>query len=372
MRIMIYFYYGPDEYSLGEAVQRLLRAAVPAETADLNITRMAADEVTLDGLRFACESLPFLADRRAVVVDHVFARLAARRQRERPDPPDAGRDSRLGGRRDGAQKGSGNNRQDRKERSAEREPALASEIARYLPNVPANALLVFVEGDAPPKSGTLAKALEQARVKQQYFPVLAGSALARWIKERTKEAGGALTDSAAQMLATYIGGDLRLLANEIKKLTTYAGPGRTVDVPEVQLLVSQTGEANVFHFVDAIGLRDPKRALVTLHTLLEHGERPERILGMVARQVRLLLQAKDLIQRGEPPAAVGQALGLPPFPLRKISEQVRLFPLTRLERMHRHVLETDVHIKTGQQEASLALEMLVAELASEAPVGSGS
>ena len=36
------------------------------------------------------------------------------------------------------------------------------------------------------------------------------------------------------------------------------------------------------------------------------------------------------------------------------------------EAMHRRVLETDVAIKTGQQEPTLALELLVTELAGEA------
>ncbi|HEX2185260.1 MAG TPA: hypothetical protein VHN78_07125, partial [Chloroflexota bacterium] len=95
-------------------------------------------------------------------------------------------------------------------------------------------------------------------------------------------------------------------------------------------------------------------------------ERPERILAMVTRQVRLLLQAKDLTQQGEAPEAIGRALGLSPFPLRKVLEQVRHFSAPTLHAMHRRALEADLHLKTGQQEAVLALELLVAELASAA------
>ena len=333
---MIYLYSGPDSYSIQEAAQRLLRAAVPDEAADLNITRLAGSEVTLDALRFACEALPFLADRRAVVVEGLLGRLAGRRAKD----PDEG--------------------------PREREPKLAADLAGYLPNVPPNTLLVLVEADAPPKTGPLGKALEQAGVKQQFFPILAGMPLVRWIKERAKACESAITDRAADLLATFIGGDLRLLSQEVRKLATYVGPGQAIDVEHVQLLVSQAAEANVFEFVDAIALGNRRRALTSLHVLLEQGERPERMMGMVSRQVRLLLQAKDLTQRGESAEGVGRALGLSPFPLRKILEQIRLVALPRLEAMHRRVLETDVAIKTGAQEPAVALELLVAELSGEA------
>ena len=319
---MIYFLAGPDDYSIRETVRKLLRAALPEDTAEMNTTRLAAGDVTLDALRFACEAMPFLADRRAVVVEHLF--------------------------------------------SASKQGQVAKDVAAYLPRVPENTLLIFVEPEAPPKSGPIAKALGEAQVKQQFFPVLAGPPLQRWIAARAKDEGANITAPAAEALASFAGGDLRTLANEIKKLATYAGPGRTIDAPDVHLLVHQAHEANVFELVDALAQGNRSRALSALHVLFEQGERPERILGMVARQVRLLLQGKDAVGRGEAPDAVGRLLGLSPFPARKVLDQVRLFSLSQLLAMHRRVLETDLQIKTGRLEPALALELLVAEFASEA------
>lgn len=340
---MIFLYYGPDSFSIQEAVERQLRAALPAEMADMNLTRMAAEEVTVDALRFACEAMPFLADRRAVVVQGLFHKLTTRRQR--------------GGQERSAEASA---------QSGEREPKLVTEIAGYLPFVPENTLLILVEPDAPPKTGPLAKAIEAAMVKQQPFPLLSGTPLVRWIKERVRAGGGQMSERAVNLLATYCGGDLRALSHEIQKLMTYAGPGHLVDVAEVELLVSQVSEGNIFAFVDAIGTGNRKQALTYLHVLMEQGERPERIMGMVARQVRLLLQAKDLTARRAAPDELARQLGLAPYPLRKITEQVRLFTLPVLELMHARVLEADLQIKTGLVDPDLALELLVAELAARA------
>src|SRR4051812_3856031 len=189
--------------------------------ADMNTPRLAAGDVTLDALRFACEAMPFLADRRAVVVEQLF--------------------------------------------SSAKQAQVAKDVAAYLPNVPENTLLIFVESEAPSKTGPIARALGAGQVKQQLFPTLAGPPLQRWIMVRAKDEGAALTDRAAEALASFAGGDLRALANEIKKLVTYAGPGRTIDVPDVQLLVHQVHEANMFELVDAQAQGNRSRALVALH-----------------------------------------------------------------------------------------------------------
>src|SRR5688500_14218820 len=191
---MIFLYHGPDEFSIREAVQKQLKAALPAETADLNLSRLAGDQVTADALRFACEAAPFLADRRAVVVERFFS---------------------------------------------QKKTTHTDAVAAYLPTVPANTLLLFVEGEAPPKTGPVARALEAAKVKLQYFGPLTGAALVRWIKDRAKELGGQFSDPAAQLLATFVGGDLRTVANEVDKLVTYAGPGKAVEADHVRLLVNQ-------------------------------------------------------------------------------------------------------------------------------------
>jgi DNA polymerase-3 subunit delta len=337
---MIYYLGGPDDFSLRLAVQRLLHGALPADTADLNLTRLSGTEVTLDALRFACEAAPFLADRRAVVVDGAFAR-AAKRESARAAAP-------------------------ARRETPKRDASLVADIAAYLPDVPPNTLLIFVEPDAVPRTGPLAKALEAVGARVQFFPVLSGMPLVRWIKDRARTVGAGISDPAAELLATYAGGDLRVVANELDKLATYVGPGQPVDVSDVEALVGQVSEASIFDCVDAIGQGNRALALSSLHVLVEHGERPERILALVGRQVRLLLQAKDLTLRGEGPDGVGRALGLSPFPLRKILDQLRLFEVEQLETMLRRVLEADVQIKTGELESRLALELLIAELSAYA------
>ena len=315
---MIYLYHGPDEFSIREAVRKQLKAALPADTADLNLTRMAGDQVTPDALRFACEAAPFLADRRAVVVDRFFS---------------------------------------------QKKTTHTDAVAAYLPNVPANTLLLIVEGDAPPKTGPVAKALAAAEVKQQYFGPLTGAALVRWIKERAKQAGGQFSDQAAQLLASFVGGgDLRVVSNEVEKLVAYAGPGKAVEAEHVRELVTQAAETNLFALVDAVAQGQLKPALRSLQLLVEGGARAPYVVGMVGRQVRMVLQARDALERGLNQAEAGKLMGASGFPVQKAMGQARAFTRGQLELMHRRVLEADVAVKTGRLSDEVSMELLVTDL----------
>ena len=64
---MIYLLYGPDELVRTEALAKL-KAGVPADLADLNMATLDGRRLKLDALIAACEALPFLADRRMVIV----------------------------------------------------------------------------------------------------------------------------------------------------------------------------------------------------------------------------------------------------------------------------------------------------------------
>ena len=341
-----------------EATARLVAAAVPGDLADLNVTRLAGGEVTLEALRFACEAVPFLADRRAVVVDGLFARLASRRGRSTSG--DATREAISAAPMDGAAVVPAGGPAAKRN---ERESRLGTEIGAYLPQIPPPTLVVFVEREAPPKAGPLAKGLGEAKARITGFEELRGSELLRWIVERAKQGGAKLSDRAAGALVRFVGGDLRAQSLEIAKLAAYAGPGRTVELDDVLQLVHQNNEANVLELVDAVGQGNTRRAMRALRVLLDQGERPERILAMIARQVRLLLQVKDAVERGQRADSLGPTLGLAPFPLGKLLEQVPRLTLRRLEAMHRRVLHTDLAIKTGLQEPALALELLAFELA---------
>lgn len=316
-----YIFHGSDEFTRSEAVASLRRRM--GELGELNTVYLDGRTVTLEELRRAGETMPFLADRRLVLVTGLLTRLGRGKER-------------------GLQEG----------------------LLRLLQTLPETTRLVFIEDGSLPADHPVLKyaaGREEALVRQFEPPPL--EALPDWIQKRARLHGGEIARPAAVHLAQVIGpGDLRLLDGEILKLVTYAGPGRAVTADDVAQLVPYVQQAVVFDLVDALGRREGRQAAILLHRLLDAGENPMAILGMVVRQFRLLIMVKDLAGRGENPASSAQRLSLHPFVARKLHTQSANFTPAQLERIYRYLLDLDRAIKTGEITPEAALDLLLAGL----------
>jgi DNA polymerase-3 subunit delta len=113
--------------------------------------------------------------------------------------------------------------------------------------------------------------------------------------------------------------------------------------------------------VDAVGQRRGPQAMRELRKLLEK-EDPLYVLGMIVRQFRLMLLARELLDARATEADISQALGLHPFPTSKVCAQARPYALPTLEHLYRRLLDYDAEIKTGRVDPMTALDTVVASL----------
>jgi len=322
---MFYLFHGEDEFSRAEAVQKLKkRMGGDSAMADLNTTVLDGHKITLGELRHACDTIPFLTDRRLVIVEGLLGALPAQ------------------GKRTGKK--------------------ILDELVAYLPHLPPTTRLILVEHRRiSQKHPVYQLALAEKCGHIQEFVPPRQNALPRWITKRAERHGGQITPQAARELAAFVGNDLRLLDQEIAKLVAYTGGERPISVDDVHLLVSYAQEANVFHMVDALGRRDGRTAMRLLHQLL-NSQKPLSLLGMIVRQFRILVQVKELSERGLGQREIADKLKLHSFVVGKGLHQAQNFSMAQLEAVYDKLVETDVAIKTGRLDPVLALDLLVAGL----------
>lgn len=325
---MYYVLHGDDEFTRSEAIADLkARLGEPAMAA-INTTVLDGRSLSISELIHACDAIPFMGDRRLVIVENLLQRF----------------DPRKGGRSEADQK-------------------LVDALRDYLPQVPETTRLVFVESKRLHGNNPILKQAHQdphAYVRE--FDMPRHGAVGRWIVRRVEERGGKIESGAVMVLSAYGGNDLRLLDQEIEKLLIYAGD-RPITEADVRRLVPAATESDIFAMVDALGHRDRRQAVARLHELLEAGEPPTYLLYMITRQFRILTQVKELAGQGMHQAAIQSRLGLHPFVVKKALAQARNFSLEQLNAIYRKILETDEAIKRGRLEPELALDMLVVELA---------
>ena len=331
---MVYLLYGDDAFSIQEALASMKEAVRPPDLRDVNTAVFDGDQVSFGLLVATCDTVPFLAEKRLVVVKGLLTLF------ERSVPPRART-------RAGARTG----------------PAIAQwqELPRYLSKVPETTDLVFVDGHLSGTNPLLASI--RPHVTARTFPLPDPSQLRQWMLRRAKAEGIQIEPMAVDALAEAVGANLAVLAVELQKLAVYRW-GQAVRHEDVQEMVSYAKEANIFAAVDSMMEGRLDVAIRLVHQLLRAGRPPGYVLTMMARQVRLLILAKELRAQGVPPAEQGKRLGLSGYPLRKTLDQERRFTAQRLAEIHRKLLEADVGIKTTSVDEGLTLDVLVAEVSS--------
>lgn len=318
---MIYLFHGPGELERSEALAAL-KARIPPDLAELNVSTLEGRRLKLDALVAACEAFPFIAERRLVVVHDLLKQQKAGPERE--------------------------------------------QVRDYLERVPDTCDLVFVEREDVDKRNAIFTALkkmaDKGRAEVREFVPRQGAALTAWIGERSAQLDVHIDGAASQRLVDFVGTEGRALLNELRKLASYAGRGGRITVEAVDLLVQDGQEQNLFAFIDELSARRRGAALRALRRLLDDGQPATYILFMIARQVRLLLSVKELAEQRVRPDDIAQRLGQRPFVVRKALDQARGFSDAELAAFHDRVLALDHASKTGRMDAEAGLEVLVVEL----------
>ncbi len=327
---MFYVLHGDDTFTRSEELRGLQAKMGDPGMAELNTALLDGRSVTWEELRQHCDSLPFLSDRRLVIVTGLLTRLA--------------------------QRGTGSDEQ-----------AFLDRLLEHLPDLAPTTRLVFLEDRALPDGHPI---LELARSQEEgyerVFAVPSGSALTRWVYQRVRQEGGQIDSEAAQALCAFVGHDLYRLHHEIQKLVSYTDAERPITEDDVQTLTPQARQASIFDLVDALGRRNGEQAARIYHDLLTVGEHALGILGMITRQFRLLIQVKELAPQLPTVSAIARELHQNPYPIRKVLAQSHNYSLEQLRAIYHRLLDVDVAIKTGQTEATLALDALIAGLSGRA------
>jgi len=321
---LLYILFGADDFSLRGRLEELKREWGDEESLSINTTLFEARQLTLPQLTNACDAVPFLGENRLVIVEGLLSRFE---QKAGGRYPEIGEWGALGD---------------------------------YAPKLPPTTQLILIDGKIA-KDNPLLKRLAPIS-KVQEFPLLKGTRLQQWIHSQVAECGGGISPRAVKLLTELAGENLWILTNEIEKLYLYA-KGRRIEEEDVQQVTSYAREANVFAMVDAVVERRVPTAMQLLHQLLAEGMAPPYLLFMLTRQLRLMVQAKELSAQKLSLMEKQEQLGLSPsYPIDKLLRQTASYSMPRLVEVYRKLLETDIAIKTGKWKDELALDLLLAEV----------
>jgi DNA polymerase-3 subunit delta len=176
-----------------------------------------------------------------------------------------------------------------------------------------------------------------------------------WVQHRLRAAFATpVSPTVAEALLATIGYDYGSLTQGVRNLRLYVGekPPTTADVTAC----NAKGGASVFDLLEALRLGVTQKTLGLLRELLDAGEEPVAMIGLISSQWRLYLQILDGLQRKQSFAAMAKAIGRQPYYLEKLSGEVRRgYSVDKLISGLSLLHAADVAIKSGKQGAKEAL-----------------
>jgi DNA polymerase-3 subunit delta len=190
--------------------------------------------------------------------------------------------------------------------------------------------------------------------------------LGPFIAREAKTRGLAIDSDAAEALANAAGPDLGRLMQALEQLEIYAGNGGRISRAQIEDLVPESRERNVFELTKAIGTGDARRALQLVTNMLRNREPPLRIQAMLLRQLRQTWRAKELMAANLPRAELAAAVGLPPFFLDDVLVPARRLSVAALRRSFERLYQADRAFKSSRVDPDVQLTRLVRQLAEEA------
>jgi DNA polymerase-3 subunit delta len=324
----VYLLYGTETFLAEEFIALARKEMIDPAYADLNTSHYDCTETAVPEILQDAETLPFLAEHRLVVASQAYFLTGAKPAAKVEPEPDA--------------------------------------LLAYLENPPSySSLILQVETDKLDERKKLVKALQQKAVAIPFQP-LRDADLYAWIERRARKYQALIERPQAIKLVERVGAELRLLDKELEKMALYAGNQGAVITDEViELLASRTLEQDVFALVEEVVTGRLENAFRTLYDCLKTGEEPIKLLALLARQFRLLLQVKVWAPRGYSQQQLAGMLKAHPFVVKKALEHARHFSEASLRRLLAALGEEDYRMKSGQVDKRLAIELFITRVAEE-------
>ncbi len=342
---MIYILYGADSFSRREAFNKLRRSLDADGSLETNTLRLSARDAKAEEVMAACAAMPFLGDKRLVIIDGLL-KLAE-----------------------------GGGKRARKAAAAPPSVAAWQPLVDFAPQMPETTVLLLIDGVASKNNPILMALAPLAQV--QAFAPPDPRALDRWVMERAKSTGLQMEPRAARLLAQMVGGqddkrgaeyvDTWALATEIEKLAAYAN-GEAIREQDVQALSPVLREQKSYFLCDAIVERKPAPAAKLLGDLLGQREPTGLIMSTIAGRFRRMAIARDMMDAGESGDAIRKELEMKPgFGFDKMLDQARRYSLVDTRAAYSRIVEADFTHKSGLGDEFVEMEILVQDLATPKP-----
>lgn len=309
----LHLLYGEEAYLRRQYRDRLKSAIIGDDT--MNYHYFEGKDVSVGEVIDLAETMPFFADKRLIVLEN-----------------------------SGLFKSSG------------------EQLAEYLTNQAESTTFLLVEPEVDKRSKLFKTVQSKGTITE--FAEQDETTLKRWVMGMMKKEGKQISSAALEYFLEKTGTDMENIRKEAEKLFCYCMDKEVITAEDIEEICTKQLSSHIFDMVSAIADKKQKQALELYYELLALKEPPMRILFLIARQFNLLMQVRELKEKGFQNKAIGEKVGLPGFIAGKYVAQCSRFTKEELRQAVEACVEAEEAIKTGRMNDNMSVELLIIKYSS--------
>lgn len=320
-----YLFIGDEEYLMNDSIKRLKLKYINS-FEELNFVNLEGQDTDLDILVNACETLPFMSEKKIVILKDVKKLL------------DNLNDSEV------------------------------KRFYKYLDTLDDFVVLILMDNNNSIKKNT--KIYRDFNKKKNVvdFSRLVGKDLNGWIESILKKYNKKMSFSNISYFierSSYRSRDVDLnlydLENELLKIIDYSKK-EDIDKKSIDSVLIESIDTNIFKLLDAISKQDSSMAIKSFNEMYISNEPIQRMFFMIMRQIRLLLGCKLYREKGYNQSQIQSKLKIGSYEYSKFISQASRWSVERLELIMDELLDIDIKMKTTSIDEKLLIEMLLVKL----------
>lgn len=237
-----------------------------------------------------------------------------------------------------------------------------SVLEKYINSINELTFLVFVLNDETiDNKKKIVKLLKEKCVVKE-FNKLSNYKLESLISDKFKEENYKIELNAINELISRCNGDYSLITSEIEKLKLYKLDTKKIDLEDIYKVINRNIEDDIFKLTDAIAEKNRIKIFNIYNDLIENGEDPTYLIGIIASQFRIYKQVRDLIKIDYNETSIDKKLGIHPYRVKLAREKINYFTEEKVNDILTNLYKLDYEIKSGNIDKFVGLELFLISL----------
>ncbi len=317
----LYLVYGKNRVRIDETVNKLTKDYL-ATVDDFNRIVFDYIETEIEHIIEECITLPFLSDRKVVIVKDAFLFTAEKKRTSIDHNID--------------------------------------KMIQYIEDKEDDTLLIFVTSAEKLDNRKKITKLIKKQGKIIECEEMNERELVQHINDAVKSEGLTIRNDAVNELLNRTGANYTIVKNELEKLMLFAHDIITVE--DVNIIVSKSLEANVFSLTDFILKNQKREAVDVFRDLILQKEEPIKLLGLISSQFRLYYQTKILMNEGMRQDEISSRLKVHPYRVKLAMSQVNQYPLEVLLQKMVLIRDMDYELKSTYLDSEALFEVFISKI----------